>query len=110
MLDSLILRAFAGLALCWLGTSAHNYFHQRDNWRMYSFNMLLMNFKSWRISHALSHHVYPNSLHDLEMSFFEPFLCWVPSRHYASKLQRVISVLISPLVYTVMTQVQFVQR
>ncbi|XP_017857522.1 PREDICTED: cytochrome b5-related protein [Drosophila arizonae] len=108
--NSLPLRALAGLSLCWLSTSAHNYFHQRDNWRMYSFNLLLLNCNSWRISHALSHHVYPNSLHDLEMSLFEPFLCWVPSRHYASRVQRVISVLISPFVYTVMSLVQFTER
>ncbi|KAH8409602.1 hypothetical protein KR222_010579 [Zaprionus bogoriensis] len=109
-LDSLILRGFAGLALCWVATSAHNYFHQRDNWRMYSFNLLLLNFNNWRISHALSHHVYPNSLHDLEMSLFEPFLCWVPDSHYASKPQRIISVLISPVIYSVLSIVYFSQR
>ncbi|EDW04019.1 cytochrome b5-related protein [Drosophila grimshawi] len=108
--DSLILRAFAGLALSWLVISAHNYFHQRDNWRMYSFNLLLLNFANWRISHALSHHVYPNSLHDLEMTMFEPFVCWVPSKHYASKPQRVISLLTSPIIYTVLSVVQFTQR
>ncbi|KAH8409429.1 hypothetical protein KR222_004275 [Zaprionus bogoriensis] len=107
VLDSLILRSFAGLALCWVATSAHNYFHQRDNWRMYSFNLLLLNFNNWRISHALSHHVYPNSLNDLEMSLFEPFLCWVPSPHYASKLQRVISAIISPVLYPVLGIVYF---
>ncbi|KAM8717117.1 hypothetical protein ACLKA7_003912 [Drosophila subpalustris] len=110
VLDSLVLRAFAGLALCWLANSSHNYFHQRDNWRMYCFNLMLMNFSCWRISHALSHHVYPNSLHDLEMSSFEPFLCWVPSRHYASKRHRVISILISPVVFALMSLEQITQR
>ncbi|ALC39399.1 CG17928 [Drosophila busckii] len=108
--DSLALRALAGLALCWLATSTHNYFHQRDNWRMYCFNLTLMNFSCWRISHALSHHGYPNSLHDLEMSLFEPFLCWVPSRRYASKPQRIISVLISPVIFTLLSLVQFTER
>ncbi|XP_034099116.1 cytochrome b5-related protein [Drosophila albomicans] len=110
VLDSLVLSAFAGLSLCWLATSSHNYFHQRDNWRMYFFNLSLMNFNGWRVSHALSHHVYPNSLHDLEMSLFEPLLCFVPSKEYASKLHRVISILISPIVYTALCFVQIIQR
>ncbi|XP_016945709.2 cytochrome b5-related protein [Drosophila suzukii] len=110
LLDSLVFQGLAGLALCWVATSTHNYFHQRDNWRMYAFNLTLMNFRSWRISHALSHHVYANSLHDLEMSMFEPFLCWIPDRHYANKMQRWISVVISPVVYVVLFQGQFLLR
>ncbi|KAH8378431.1 hypothetical protein KR093_011331 [Drosophila rubida] len=110
VLDSWVLSAFAGLALCWLATSSHNYFHQRDNWRMYCFNLSLMNFNCWRISHALSHHVYPNSLHDLEMSLFEPFLCFVPGKHYASRLHRIVSVLISPIIWTILCFMQILQR
>ncbi|KAH8362647.1 hypothetical protein KR200_008374 [Drosophila serrata] len=110
ILDSLVIRSLAGLALSWVATSAHNYFHQRDNWRMYTFNLTLMNFRNWRISHALSHHVYANSLHDLEMSMFEPFLCWIPDRQYASKMQRWISVVISPVVFLVLFHVQIIQR
>lgn len=110
VLDSLIFKGLAGLALCWVATSTHNYFHQRDSWRMYTFNLTMMNFRNWRISHALSHHVYANSLHDLEMSMFEPFLCWIPDSHYASKPQRLISVVISPLVYVVLFQGQFLIR
>ncbi|KAH8279636.1 hypothetical protein KR018_011673 [Drosophila ironensis] len=109
-LDSLIIQSLAGLALCWVATSTHNYFHQRDSWRMYSFNLALMNFRSWRVSHALSHHVYPNSLSDLEMSMFEPFLCWLPGRAYAIKAQRWGSVVISPLVYVALFQMQYILR
>ncbi|XP_068141061.1 cytochrome b5-related protein [Drosophila tropicalis] len=107
---SLVFKILAGWALCYMATASHNYFHQRDNWRMYCFNLSLMNFRNWRISHALSHHVYPNSLHDLEMSLFEPFLCWVPSVHYANPIQRWISVLISPVIYALLSFVQIVQR
>ncbi|KAH8246349.1 hypothetical protein KR038_001269 [Drosophila bunnanda] len=110
VLDSLLIRSLAGLALCWVATATHNYFHQRDSWRMYTFNLTLMNFRSWRISHALSHHVYSNSLHDLEMSMFEPFMCWVPGRQYASKMQRWVSVVISPVVYVVLFQTQIILR
>ncbi|BFF94378.1 cytochrome b5-related protein [Drosophila madeirensis] len=108
--SSYLAKALAGLTLCYLANSAHNYFHQRDNWRMYTFNLTLMNFRNWRISHALSHHVYPNSLHDLELSMFEPFLCWVPSPHYAGRVKRWISVVISPIFYVFSFSVAFLQR
>ncbi|KAH8326049.1 hypothetical protein KR067_013681 [Drosophila pandora] len=110
VLDSLVVMALAGLALCWVATSTHNYFHQRDSWRMYAFNLSLMNFRSWRVSHALSHHVYSNSLHDLEMSMFEPFMCWLPGRQYATKIQRWISIIISPIVYTGLFHAQILIR
>jgi len=67
---------------------------------MYYFNLSLLNYRDWRIQHALSHHLYPNSLYDLEVKLFEPFLCWTPN---ASKnvIQRYVSWLYSPLIYAV---------
>lgn len=106
----IIFELMAGLSLCWLSNAAHNYFHQKDNWQMYTFNFTLMNFTEWRISHALSHHVYTNSLYDLEMSLFEPFLCWIPNEHISSKLQRYLSVVIQPVVYMFIFPMNFVQR
>ncbi|TMW40425.1 hypothetical protein DOY81_014494, partial [Sarcophaga bullata] len=82
-----IFELLTALSLSWLSISAHNYFHQRDNWQMYTFNLTLLNFAEWRISHAMSHHVYTNSLYDLEVSLFEPFLCWVPNEHFSSKIR-----------------------
>jgi hypothetical protein len=40
----------------------------------------MMYYRDWRISHALSHHLYTNSLLDLELTMFEPLLQWVPHR------------------------------
>ncbi|XP_073821724.1 cytochrome b5-related protein-like isoform X2 [Musca autumnalis] len=110
LMPNLIFEVAAALVLAWLSIVAHNYFHQRDNWQMYTFNLTLMNFNEWRISHALSHHVYTNSLHDLEMSLFEPFLCWVPNKHIASKARRVVSVIIQPVFYAAIFPFHFVQR
>lgn len=31
-----------GLTMAWTGVCAHNFFHQKDNWRMYMFNLTLM--------------------------------------------------------------------
>lgn len=90
--------------------AAHNYFHQRDNFRMLYFNLLGLSYREWRISHAMSHHLYPNSLLDLEVSLFEPFLCWVTDARTKNRLQRYGSWLYQPLIYALLIVVQVAQR
>ncbi|XP_036343648.1 cytochrome b5-related protein-like [Rhagoletis pomonella] len=109
-LHSLLFLALAGTALCWTVIVAHNYFHRRDNWRMYTFNLCLMNFCSWRISHALSHHIYPNSYFDLELSMVEPLLCWVPNPYIKSKLMRYLSIVTEPITYAIVFPLQMATR
>ncbi|XP_075150024.1 cytochrome b5-related [Haematobia irritans] len=99
--NSWLYTILAGTFMCWTVIVAHNYFHRRDNWRMYTFNLSMMNFSDWRISHALSHHIYPNSFLDLELSMFEPFLCWIPNPHIKSQCMRYISWIVEPIVYTI---------
>ncbi|XP_063701277.1 cytochrome b5-related protein-like [Culicoides brevitarsis] len=72
--NSWALIILAGIVMTGTIITAHNFFHKRDNWRMKIFNLCLMSFREWRISHVLSHHQFPNSLSDLEVSFMEPFL------------------------------------
>jgi len=108
--ESKILVALGGLSLCWLTNASHNYFHQKDNWRMYAFNFSLMNVNTWRVSHALSHHIYPNTFHDLEMSLFEPFLCWVPNPQIATTVQRCLSVITQPIFYAVIFPFHLIMR
>lgn len=76
---------------------------------MYYFNLSLLNYREWRIQHAISHHLYPNSLYDLEVKLFEPFLCWTPD---ASKnvIQRYVSWLYSPVIYTAIFISSWIQR
>jgi hypothetical protein len=38
----------------------HNFFHQRDSPWMYCFDLTLFSSYHWRITHAMSHHTYPN--------------------------------------------------
>lgn len=109
-LQHILVEALAGLFLVWQAVAAHNYFHQRDNWQMYSFNLTLMNFADWRISHAMSHHIYTNSLYDLEMTLPEPYLCWIPNKEVARKTRRIFSICIQPLVYALLFSASFSQR
>lgn len=69
-----------GLAMAWTGVCAHNFFHKKDNWRMYMFNLTLMSSNEWRVTHVLSHHIFPNTLMDFEMSALEPFFQYLPRK------------------------------
>ncbi|KAL4707905.1 hypothetical protein ACJJTC_013696 [Scirpophaga incertulas] len=70
----------SSFSLAWLTVAAHNYIHRRSNWRMYLFNFSLWSYRDFRVSHALSHHLYTNTLMDLEISAFEPICLWNPRR------------------------------
>ena len=108
--DSLLFMALAGTALVWTTIISHNYFHKRDNWRMYAFNLSMMNFTAWRVSHALSHHIYPNSYNDMELSMFEPFLCWIPNPYIKSKLMRYVTWVTEPISYAIAFFLQITTR
>lgn len=76
---------------------------------MYYFNLSLLSYRDWRIQHAISHHLYPNSMYDMEVKLFEPFLCWTPN---ASKnvIQRYGSWLYSPVIYTAIFISSWIKR
>lgn len=108
--QSYFLAILTGLFLTWTTISSHNFFHRRDNWRMLPFNLSLMSYREWRISHAISHHLYTNSLHDLEISMFEPFLCWLPDPNRKNLMQRYGSWVYGPIIYFVLYFAEFVKR
>lgn len=108
--DNKYLMLLASLCMCYTIISAHNFFHRRDNFRMLYFNLSFFNYKEWRISHAMSHHLYPNSLHDMEVSFFEPFLCWIPNPNTKGFVQRYLSWVYSPIIYAALFLDQLVKR
>lgn len=95
--NNIYLALLSGLFLSWLLVIAHNYFHQKDNWRMLCFNLTLLNYREWRVSHAMSHHLYTNTFYDLEISMFEPFLQWIPRPK--TQLQKIMSTILSPIVW-----------
>ncbi|KAK9295041.1 hypothetical protein QLX08_010521 [Tetragonisca angustula] len=99
----------AGIFLTWTTIIGHNYFHMRNTFRMYYFDLSIMSSKDWRISHALSHHVYPNTLWDYEIYSFEPFLFWLPDPK-KSWLLGVVSQLASPLIWALGFYEQAIKR
>lgn len=58
----------------------HNFFHQRDNMWMYTFDLSAFSSAAWRISHAMSHHFYSNLEMDSEVSSLEPFLYFLTNK------------------------------
>ncbi|XP_055596168.1 cytochrome b5-related protein-like [Uranotaenia lowii] len=104
------LATLSGLFIAWTMICSHNFLHRRDNWRMLMLNLTFFSYREWRVSHALSHHMFPNSILDLEISFFEPFLCWLPRSSRKNVLQRFGSWFYGPFIYMAMSISEFIKR
>lgn len=89
--------------------ASHNFFHMRDNFRMYYFDLGVISSKNWRVSHVLSHHLYSNTAWDWEIYGLEPFLCYLPADD-KSIIYRFVTVLLSPIVLCVAIFIQAAQR
>lgn len=74
----LVIGAIGGFLLSSMGTVAHNFYHQKDSWRMYTWDLTPYSSEEWRISHGYSHHMFPNAVNDFELSAFEPYVYWLP--------------------------------
>ncbi|CAL7933721.1 unnamed protein product [Xylocopa violacea] len=96
--QSYLILTLAGVFLAWTAIIGHNYFHMRDSFRMYYFDLIGISSKDWRISHAMSHHVYPNTLWDFEVYVLEPYLHWLPAIK-RSMLTNLISAIMSPVIW-----------
>lgn len=106
--ENIFLAALCGVFVFWQFVIAHNYFHQKDNWRMFCFNLSLFDYREWRVSHAMSHHLYTNSYYDLEITMFEPFMCWLP--YPKTWMKKTVMKVASPVIWTVLTTFAAVQR
>lgn len=49
---SYLIASFASLSFMWLAIIAHNFIHQKDNWRMYIINLTLTSVHDWRGEYA----------------------------------------------------------
>lgn len=116
----ILLTIVAGQLMGWLNSLSHNFIHQRNSWRMYAANLVLVGWRDWRVFHGLvsynllvknfkyffinllidlqSHHLYPNTAADFEMSGYEPFLHWIPFKS-KSTFQILFSYVASPFTY-----------
>ncbi len=101
-----VLTLLAGIDLGLLGICAHNYFHMKDNWRMFSFDLAMVSSNEWRVTHAYSHHNFPNSVMDFEIQAFEPMLNYFPYKHKSNigtKLGTMFFVAVAPLLASIVS-------
>lgn len=108
--QSVLLAFICSIFYTWTGVSGHNFFHQRDNYRMRYFNLLLMSYRDWRISHVFSHHIYPNSLLDCEIIMFEPIFVWLPCEKSKNFIQRYVSYIYAPFAYSIVYPLEFTKK
>lgn len=105
---SFLFALLSGILLALTTVAAHNFFHQKDNFRMYYFDLSGLSSREWRISHAMSHHLYTNTVHDLEMSLVEPFLLYLPAPD--SIFRRITSWVVSPFLHMFLFSVSLIKR
>ena len=72
--DSYSIAVLAGIVLFLNINCAHNFFHQKNNWRMYGWDLGLLSSHEWRVTHGISHHGYTNTVMDIELAAFEPII------------------------------------
>merc|ERR1719163_881692 len=66
MFPSMILALLAGFTLQTFHGIGHDRLHMKDNWWMYAYDFCGWKHHRHRVSHALSHHLFPNTAMDLE--------------------------------------------
>ncbi|KAF5308052.1 hypothetical protein FQR65_LT06427 [Abscondita terminalis] len=60
--------------------AAHNYVHRPDNFRMMYGSVFMMSPFEFRVMHILSHHLFPNSRLDLQLTCVLPLLNLYPEK------------------------------
>nr|XP_018907182.1 PREDICTED: cytochrome b5-related protein-like [Bemisia tabaci]XP_018907183.1 PREDICTED: cytochrome b5-related protein-like [Bemisia tabaci] len=106
---SYIIATISGFFLALTAIASHNFFHKKDSWRMYYFHLSLLSVRDWRISHTLSHHSYPNTLQDMDVTGFEPFFNYLPDPR-KNVISRFVSWAYYPFIYATMFHSEFFTR
>jgi hypothetical protein len=53
LIASIIWGLLSSLLLGWLNGASHNFIHQRNNYRMYTADLVLTGWREWRVYHGL---------------------------------------------------------
>lgn len=78
LVSGFLLHTFIGLG--------HNYLHYGTEQPLrYLFDLTLFRHRNWFVSHVISHHSYPNTSIDFELSALEPHLMFLRSSGYNGK-------------------------
>ena len=78
IMESYLMALLTGLLLHIIYGLGHNYLHQNTPYK-YLFDLTFSSHYHWLISHCISHHNYPNTKIDLEISLMEPYFYFLRS-------------------------------
>ena len=99
--QSLLAAAAAGYWCFVLFGVGHNFFHQANCLWRFCADVTPFGSQDWRVSHAQSHHLYPNLGMDLEASGLEPLVSFMRNQPTNSPLVylywHIVSFLIGPI-------------
>mmetsp|Transcript_22344 Transcript_22344/g.32551 ORF Transcript_22344/g.32551 Transcript_22344/m.32551 type:complete len:480 (+) Transcript_22344:65-1504(+) len=71
----------SGFFLSLLAMCSHNFYHQKNSWRNYCFDLSIPSSHEWRVTHCYSHHTYPNTAYDFEVSSAVNVMNFYPVEH-----------------------------
>ena len=80
-MSNVIKYFFSGFLLSISAAMAHNFFHQKENWRTKIFDFATYNSSEFRLSHIFSHHPFPNTIYDFEVLAVEPYIQFLPKQN-----------------------------
>jgi len=104
---SFVLSLVSGVILGMVSSCAHNYLHQKDNFRRFYLDVAAFSSTDWRLLHFLSHHLHTNTLNDFENLSVYPIVDWNVTenknfihKYLALAYYQVFFILIGPLTLT----------
>ncbi|XP_025833687.1 cytochrome b5-related protein-like [Agrilus planipennis] len=97
-----------GILMALVTIAGHNYMHRKDNWRMYYPDLSLLQSREFRMFHIFSHHLYTNTIADLEISLHEPIMEFLPKRK--SFVHRYLSIIYAPFYWLTLNHIGVIKR
>ncbi|CAG0882813.1 unnamed protein product [Cyprideis torosa] len=95
----------AGVAMTFLVLSSHNFVHQKINFRSIYMDFSVFGSLNWRLQHCLSHHVFPNTIQDVEVTGIIPLLDFLtrPKNLFQKYLYPLTITVVTPLIFPIVT-------
>ena len=107
--DSFLAATVTGTILGMTIASSHNFFHQKDNFRRYYWDLGMFSSTDWRITHALSHHLHTNMYTDIEIWTFDPFIEWLPLKD-KSVYHKYLAPIVSVILFAMASIIDFLRK
>ena len=93
------------LCLSMLGIG-HTYIHKKTSYFRYCADVTLFGSYQWTISHALSHHTYPNLEIDIEIQSVEPFIYYLSNK----PKNPIINIVVGHILFTFLGVLNYIRR